>query len=70
MREATRFKSSRAAVNVPSRNQEEIQEAAAQAVEIGMPVTIAQSVMKTILDSSVLFEQCIVSDCKAIVEIL
>lgn len=61
MREATRFKSTRASVNVPSRNEEVIRQAEQQAEYIGMPVTIARATFEAILNSSVPFEQCIVS---------
>lgn len=61
MREATRFKSTRASVNVPSRNEEVVLQAEQQAEHIGMPVTIARATFEAILNSSVPFEQCIVS---------
>ncbi|KAJ5134861.1 Chorismate mutase [Penicillium atrosanguineum] len=59
VREATRFKSTRSSVNVPSRNDEVVQEAEEQAEHIGMPVTIARATFEAILNSSVPFEQCI-----------
>ncbi|OQE01482.1 hypothetical protein PENSOL_c004G10114 [Penicillium solitum] len=59
VREATRFKSTRASVNVPSRNEAVIRQAEQQAVHIGVPVTIARAAMGAILNSSVPFEQCI-----------
>ncbi|KAJ5191921.1 Chorismate mutase [Penicillium cinerascens] len=59
VREATRFKSTRASVNVPSRNEEVVRQAEQQAVHIGMPVTIARATFEAILISSVPFEQCI-----------
>ncbi|KAJ5146210.1 Chorismate mutase [Penicillium bovifimosum] len=59
VREATRFKSTREAVNDPERNEAVIQQAEQQAVHIGVPVTIARAAMEAILDSSVAFEQCI-----------
>jgi hypothetical protein len=61
VREATRFKSTRDAVNDPSRNEAVLQQAQQQAIHIGMPVTIARAAMEAILDSSVAFEECIVS---------
>jgi chorismate mutase len=61
VREATRFKSTRASVNVPSRNEEVVRQAEQQAVHVGMPVTVARATFETILNSSVPFEQCIVS---------
>lgn len=62
MREATRFKSTRASVNVPSRNREVVEQAEQQAIHIGMPVTIARAAFEAVLNSSVPFEQCVVSD--------
>ncbi|KAJ5198929.1 Chorismate mutase [Penicillium cf. griseofulvum] len=59
VREATRFKSTRASVNVPSRNAAVLKQAEQQAVHIGVPVTIALAAMGAILNSSVPFEQCI-----------
>ncbi|KAJ5804129.1 uncharacterized protein N7518_000432 [Penicillium psychrosexuale] len=59
VREATRFKSTRASVNVPSRNEAVLQQAEQQAVHIGVPLTIARAAMGAILNSSVPFEQCI-----------
>ncbi|KAF3016063.1 hypothetical protein E8E15_006167 [Penicillium rubens] len=59
VREATRFKSSWASVNVPSRNEAVLKQAEQQAVHIGVPVTIAHAAMGAILNSSVPFEQCI-----------
>lgn len=61
MREATRFKSTRASVNVPSRNRAVVEQAEQQAIRVGMPVTIALAAFGAILNSSVPFEQCIVS---------
>ncbi|KAJ5851704.1 Chorismate mutase [Penicillium soppii] len=59
VKEATRFKSTRAAVNVPSRNEAVLKQAELQAMHIGMPVTIARAAMGAILNSSVAFEECI-----------
>ncbi|KAK9850249.1 uncharacterized protein MYU51_012681 [Penicillium brevicompactum] len=59
VREATRFKSTRAAVNAPSRNEAVLKQAEQQALHIGAPVTVARAVMGAILNSSVAFEQCI-----------
>ncbi|KAJ5562754.1 Chorismate mutase [Penicillium sp. DV-2018c] len=58
-REATRFKATREAVNVPARNEAVLQQAEQQAVHIGMPVTIARAAVEAILHSSVAFEECI-----------
>jgi hypothetical protein len=49
-------------VNVPSRNEAVLKQAEQQAVHIGVPVTIARAAMGAILNSSVPFEQCIVSE--------
>ncbi|KAJ5518127.1 Chorismate mutase [Penicillium expansum] len=59
VREATRFKSTRASVNVPSRNEAVLKQAEQQAVHIGVPVTIARAAIGAILNSSVPFEECI-----------
>lgn len=62
VREATRFKSTRAAVNVPARNEAVLKQAEQEAVHIGLPVTISRAAMGAILNSSVAFEECIVSN--------
>ncbi|KAJ5512430.1 Chorismate mutase [Penicillium fimorum] len=62
VREATRFKSTRESVNVPSRNEAVLKRAEQQAVDIGVPVTIVRATIGAILNSSVPFEQCIVSN--------
>lgn len=49
-------------MNVPSRNEAVLQQAEQQAVHIGVPLTIARAAMGAILNSSVPFEQCIVSE--------
>lgn len=49
-------------MNVPSRNEAVLKQAEQQAVHIGVPVTIAHAAMGAILNSSVPFEQCIVSE--------
>ncbi|KGO54016.1 Chorismate mutase [Penicillium expansum] len=59
VREATRFKSTRASVNVPSRNEAVLKQAEQQAVHIEVPVTIARAAIGAILNSSVPFEECI-----------
>ncbi|KAJ5664880.1 Chorismate mutase [Penicillium maclennaniae] len=59
VREATRFKPTRDSVNVPSRNEEVVQQAEQQAEHIGVPVIIARATFEAILNSSVPFEQCI-----------
>ena len=49
-------------MNVPSRNEAVLKQADLQAMHIGMPVTIARAAMGAILNSSVAFEECIVSN--------
>ncbi|KAJ5104422.1 hypothetical protein NUU61_001769 [Penicillium alfredii] len=67
VREATRFKSTRASVNMPSRNQAVVQQAEQRAIHIGMPVIIARAAMGAVLNGSVLFEQCILRNLTAVV---
>jgi hypothetical protein len=61
VREATRFKATLAAVNDPSRNAEVIQGAVDAAPAVHLPQIVAQVVYEGIINSSVLFEECIVS---------
>ncbi|KAG1774646.1 chorismate mutase [Suillus placidus] len=61
VREATRFKATSADVNDPSRNQQVIQAAVDAAPSVHLPQIIAQIVYEGIVNSSVLFEECIVS---------
>lgn len=56
-------------MNVPSRNAAVLKHAEQQAARIGLPVTIAQAAMGAILNSSVPFEQCIVSELSVIIRI-
>lgn len=49
-------------MNVPSRNEAVLKQAEQQAVHIGVPVTIARAAIGAILNSSVPFEECIVSE--------
>ncbi|KUJ18199.1 uncharacterized protein LY89DRAFT_614785, partial [Mollisia scopiformis] len=61
VREATRFKATLDAVDVPSRDLEVIQDAvdAANSTTPPLPATIAKSVFEAIINASVPFEQCI-----------
>ncbi|KAJ8586435.1 hypothetical protein M405DRAFT_823340 [Rhizopogon salebrosus TDB-379] len=59
VREATRFKATLAAVNDPSRNAEVIQGAVDAAPAVHLPQIVAQVVYEGIINSSVLFEECI-----------
>ncbi|KAG2127237.1 chorismate mutase [Suillus clintonianus] len=67
VREATRFKATIAAVNDPSRNQQVIQGAVDAAPSVHLPQIVAKKVYEAIINSSVLFEECIfdtyVDDC-------
>jgi len=63
VREATRFKPTESSINVPSRNQEVIQGAIDGASAVHLPQIVAKMVFESIINSSVLFEQCIVSSC-------
>lgn len=62
VREATRFKSTEAGVDVPSRNTQVIQGAIDGAPAVHLPQIVAQMVFQSIINSSVLFEDCIVRD--------
>ncbi|KAG2087720.1 chorismate mutase [Suillus cothurnatus] len=59
VREATRFKSTLADVNDPSRNQQVIQGAVDAAPSVHLPQIVAETVYEGIINSSVLFEECI-----------
>lgn len=61
--EATRFKPTESSVNVPSRNQEVIQGAIDGAPAVHLPQVVAKMVFESIVNSSILFEECIVSSC-------
>ncbi|KAI6112000.1 hypothetical protein EDD16DRAFT_1605554 [Pisolithus croceorrhizus] len=61
VREATRFKATEESVNDPSRNQEVIQGAIDAAPSVYLPQVVAKMVFEGIINSSVLFEECIVS---------
>ncbi|KAG1719756.1 chorismate mutase, partial [Suillus lakei] len=60
VREATRYKATIADVNVPSRNQEVIQGAVDAAPSVHLPQIVAKKVYEGMINSSVLFEECIV----------
>lgn len=62
VREATRFKPTHDAVDVPSRDQEVIDSAVANASAVHLPQIIAKQVFTAIINSSVPFEYCVVSD--------
>ncbi|KAG2353168.1 hypothetical protein BDR07DRAFT_736580 [Suillus spraguei] len=57
--EATRFKSTLADVNVPSRNEQVIKGAVDAAPSVHLPQIIAKDVYEGIINSSVVFEECI-----------
>ncbi|KAH7920603.1 hypothetical protein BV22DRAFT_1097865 [Leucogyrophana mollusca] len=61
VREATRFKATLDSVDVPSRDQEVIQGAEANATRYNLPQTIAREVFEAIINSSVPFEYCVSS---------
>jgi chorismate mutase len=61
VREATRFKATHDAVNVPARGKQVINDAEANATAVHLPQTIAKAVFTAIINSSVLFEYCVVS---------
>lgn len=60
VREATRFKSTRDAVDVPARNAEVINRSVDGSVEVHLPQVIARAVLTAIINSSVAFELCVV----------
>ncbi|KAF9011826.1 chorismate mutase [Cyathus striatus] len=59
VREATRFKASRNVVDVPSRDQQVVDGAVADAPGLDLPQTIAKAVFTAIINSNVPFEMCI-----------
>ncbi|KAH7911327.1 chorismate mutase [Hygrophoropsis aurantiaca] len=59
VREATRFKATLDTVDVPSRDQEVIQGAEANATRYHLPQTIAREVFTAIINASVPFEDCV-----------
>ncbi|KAG1831421.1 chorismate mutase [Suillus subalutaceus] len=59
VREATRFKSTLPDVNDPSRNEQVIQGAVDDAPSVHLPQIVAEMVYEGIINSSVLFEECI-----------
>ncbi|KAG1867007.1 hypothetical protein C8R48DRAFT_772197 [Suillus tomentosus] len=59
VREATRFKATVSDVNVPSRNEQVIQGAVDDAPSVHLPQIVAKSVYEGIINSSVVFEECI-----------
>ena len=61
MREASRFKATRYDVEAPSRDQEIIQGAVLNASAVQLPQTMAEAVFTSIINSSTVFELCIVS---------
>lgn len=61
VREATRFKSTHDTVDVPSRDQQVIDNAMANATAFHLPQTIAKAVFTAIINTSVPFELCVVS---------
>ena len=66
VREATRFKSTEASINDPARNEQVIQGAIDDAPAVHLPQIVGQMVYQSIINSSVLFEECIVrgrSEC-------
>ncbi|KAG1866988.1 hypothetical protein C8R48DRAFT_703867 [Suillus tomentosus] len=61
VREATRFKATVSDINVPSRNQQVIQGVVDNALSVHLPQIVAKIVYEGIINSSVIFEKCIVS---------
>ncbi|KIJ66080.1 hypothetical protein HYDPIDRAFT_110221 [Hydnomerulius pinastri MD-312] len=59
VREATRFKATLDTVDVPSRDQQVIDGAEANAASVNLPQTIARQVFQAIINSSVSFEYCV-----------
>ncbi|KAF8964778.1 chorismate mutase [Flammula alnicola] len=59
VREATRFKATHDTVDVPSRDQQVIDEAVANATGVHLPQTIARAVFTAIINASVPFELCV-----------
>jgi chorismate mutase len=48
-------------LNVPSRNEEVVERAVTGAVEVYLPQVVARSIFTAIINSSVVFEECVVS---------
>lgn len=61
VRQATRFKATRDTVDVPSRDQQVLDNAVASAIALHLPQTIARDVFTSILNESISFELCVVS---------
>ncbi|WEW60439.1 hypothetical protein PRK78_005925 [Emydomyces testavorans] len=59
VREATRFKPTRASVNVPARNAQVIERTKREAVKSGMPVSVAGRVYEAVIEAGVRFEECV-----------
>lgn len=62
MREATRFKATRDTVDVPSRNRQVIEQVLEGAIRYGLPQVIAKGVFSAIINASITFELCVVSN--------
>jgi hypothetical protein len=60
VREATRFKASRGAVDVPARDRQVIAQAVETAPQYHLPRVIARAVYSAIINASVNFELCVV----------
>ncbi|KAF9450798.1 hypothetical protein P691DRAFT_809496 [Macrolepiota fuliginosa MF-IS2] len=60
VREATRFKATHDTVDVPSRDQQVIEQAIADAPQYNLPQVIADGVFTAIINASVKFELCVV----------
>ena len=61
VREAARFKPTRNVLDVPSRDAEVIERAVTGAVQVHLPQVVARSIFTAIINSSVAFEECVVS---------
>ncbi|KAF9564080.1 hypothetical protein CPC08DRAFT_760470 [Agrocybe pediades] len=59
VREATRFKAMHGLVDVPSRDEQVIEGAVANATAVHLPQTVARAVFTSIINSSVPFELCV-----------
>lgn len=62
MREATRFKATRDTVDVPSRDRQVIEQVLEGAIRYRLPQVIAQGVFSAIINASITFELCVVSN--------
>ncbi|EKM78470.1 hypothetical protein AGABI1DRAFT_76086 [Agaricus bisporus var. burnettii JB137-S8] len=62
VREATRFKATRDTVDVPSRDEQVIEQALEGAVRYRLPQVIAKGVFSAIINASFTFELCVVSN--------